>query len=484
MTPGDWWIRGPVSWLGLRRAITATFAMGSLIITTLMSTSIYLVARTVLLDQRETAVLAQAYAEAAYVRDGLRTVDRPVAEVLGEVSPPAGSAALLHRGDAWYSTSLAHGADSIPVAMTDSVTSGAAVISWVDDGGDTALVVGIPLHTAGAQFYVVSASDDLDRTLLTLARVSIIAAILAVVASGLLGRWAAARVLGPLHDVADAAARIASGDLKTRLPRTTDPDLVAITGSFNAMVAALSGRIERDARFSADVSHELRSPLTTLTTAVQMLQTRRDELPERSQKALDLMSVELVRFRSVLEGLLELGRLEAGVASTQRQFADLGELVQQSLVSSGRGPVQVEGLENSAPVRVDKRQIDRALVNLMDNADLHGDGLARIVLTRDQEAGTVSVHVHDAGQGVDPSERERIFERFARGTHSRGSRPGSGLGLSLVAEMLKAHGGGVTVSDSEAGGAVFTLTLPVTEPEPEAGAADGEEGARWDDEVT
>ena len=460
-------LRGPVRVLGLRRTITVSFALGGLFIITVLSAGTYLMARNVLLSQRESAVLAQTYAQAAYVRDGLRGDGASVVDVLSEVTPPPGSAAMVRRGGYWYTNSLTSSTATIPDNVTSSVREGAAIISWAEAAGTPELVVGVPLPSVNAEYYLVSSADDLQRTLETLGRVSAVATVLAVLASAMLGRWAASQVLGPLDEVASAAARIAGGDLKTRLRSTTDPELITITESFNAMVDALSARIERDARFSADVSHELRTPLTTLTTSLQLLQARRDELPERSQRALDLMSVELTRFRTVLEGLLELGRLEAGVAGTGRQFADLGELVQKSLFTSDRAPVRLEGMEHSASVRVDKRQIDRALVNLFDNADIHGDGIALVQLTPGPEPGTVSVHVHDQGEGVNTADRERIFERFARGSHSRGSRPGSGLGLSLVAEMMRAHGGTVTVDDSPEGGAVFTLTLPITEPEPE-----------------
>ena len=453
-------------WLGLRRTITVSFALGGLLISVLLTTSTYLVARSVLLSQRESAVLAQAYSQAAYVRDGLRG-DRSVSQLLGEVAPPAGSAAFVRRSGDWYATSLTSTDTTIPSDVSGSVAEGHAIISWTETAGHPDLVVGIPLQAVDAEYYLITSTEDLERTLETLSRVSAIAALLAVIASAMLGRWAAGQVLRPLDDVASAAARIAGGDLRTRLPIAAASELVPIATSFNAMVDALSARIERDARFSADVSHELRSPLTTLTTAVQLLQAKRDELPDRSQRALDLMSVELARFRSVLEGLLELGRLEAGVSGTARQFADLGELVQNSLMTSGRTSVPVEGLEHSSIVRVDKRQIDRALVNLFDNADIHGDGVALVELARCSGEGTVCVRVHDRGEGVDPKDRERIFERFARGSHSRGSRPGSGLGLSLVAEMMRAHGGSVHADDSPLGGAVFTLSFPITEPEPD-----------------
>ena len=169
----------------------------------------------------------------------------------------------------------------------------------------------MPIPAAGAEFFEVSRTPELQRTLSTLAWVLGGFAALTVVGAALLGRWAAGRVVAPLDDIAGTAARVAAGDLSKRLPTTEDPDLVTLVGSFNAMVDALTERIERDARFTADVSHELRSPLTVLTTSVQLLERRRDELPERTREVVDLVSTEVLRFRQVVDDLLELGRLDA-----------------------------------------------------------------------------------------------------------------------------------------------------------------------------
>jgi two-component system sensor histidine kinase MtrB len=276
-----------------------------------------------------------------------------------------------------------------------------------------------------------------------------------------LGRWAAARAVRPLDQVAPAPTRIPGGQLDTRLAPTDDPDLAAIVGSFNDMVDGLSTRIEREARFTADVAHELRSPLTTLVAAVDLVEARAEQLPQRSRAAVGLAVIELRRFRRLLDDLLELARLDAGVSDTAREQVDLRELVAQALAGSGRpastlapppgGPV---------PVCVHKRQVERALVNLFDNADRHGHGLTRVAVER--RARDALVVVDDDGPGIPAADRERMFERFARGSSgSRGAEPGTGLGLSLVAETLRAHDGAVWCADSPGGGARLVARLPL-----------------------
>ncbi|WP_432525043.1 HAMP domain-containing sensor histidine kinase, partial [Kineococcus sp. SYSU DK006] len=285
----------------------------------------------------------------------------------------------------------------------------------------------------------------------------------------LLGVWASGRAVAPLHAVARTAARIAGGETGTRLPPTDDPDLATIVGAFNSMVEALEEQIQREARFSSDVSHELRSPLTTLVTSVALLQRRREELPPRSQRALDLVGRELDRFARTLDDLLELGRLESGAGARERTRVDAVALVHQVLEGSGRAgvPVRVPGPGAGAsgggtgfPVQVDAQQISRALANLFDNADRHGGGLLAVQVERD--GPWVQVLVDDAGPGVVPAERQRIFERFAR-AGSRGSLPGSGLGLSLVAESVRAHAGAVRCTTSPLGGARFVVRLPAAD---------------------
>ncbi len=130
--------------------------------------------------------------------------------------------------------------------------------------------------------------------------------------ASLLGVWASPARGAPLADAAQAAKAIAGGRLDTRLESTDDHDLGELSTSFNDMAAALQRRIERDARFASDVSHELRSPLMTLSASIEVLQARRDEMPERAATALDLLVADVARFQNLVEDLLEISRFDAG----------------------------------------------------------------------------------------------------------------------------------------------------------------------------
>jgi len=457
--------KAPWSAWGLRDTVTASFALGALIVSALLAVGTYLTARHYLMDQRQATALRQSYADASFVLDGLLTRDARVPDVLGSVNAPADSELIVHTGDRWYSSALARGPQALPQAVRDGVSSGSVTFGWGTTEDTPSLVVGVPLPAAQAEFFEIVQTGELRSTLNTLAIVLTAFAVLATLAGAMFGRLALRRLMAPLDDVATAAAQIGAGGLQTRLPPTDDPDLATIVGSFNSMVEALDERIQRDARFAADLGHELRSPLTTLVASVQVIEGRRDELPARTQRAVDLVSVELARFQQTLEDLLELGRLDAGVRGQVLAEVDAVELARQSLEQSHRDPSllrvlgDVRGPSAVRTVRVDKQQLGRALVNLYDNADRHGGGLQTVTVRRVRTH--VRIDVDDHGDGVPVDERDRIFERFVRGG-SRRSLPGSGLGLSIVAETATSLGGRVWCEDAPGGGARFSIELPVT----------------------
>jgi two-component system, OmpR family, sensor histidine kinase MtrB len=264
----------------------------------------------------------------------------------------------------------------------------------------------------------------------------------------------------PLEQVAGAATRIAGGELTTRLPATDDPDLVAIVAGFNSMVDALAARIERDARFVGDVSHELRSPLTTLVTSVEVLAARREDLSERAQQALCLVESELDRFRRTLDDLLQLARLEGSDPLAAAGPVSMTALVRELLADGAHPDVPLRaGADEETTVHGDKSSLERAVRNLLDNAERHAGGARAVSVER--RVGAVVVTVEDTGPGVPAEDRERIFERFARGPRAaRRSLPGAGLGLAIVAETAERHGGAAWCTDAPCGGARFSLSLP------------------------
>ncbi|WP_228566102.1 cell wall metabolism sensor histidine kinase WalK [Nocardia sp. SYP-A9097] len=226
---------------------------------------------------------------------------------------------------------------------------------------------------------------------------------------------------------------------------------------FNTMVDSLQRRVDRERRLVGDVSHELRTPLTTLITSVGVLNRHSRELPERSRRALEFVSAELEHLRHILDDMLELARVEAGVHRGDTESLSAAELLTHMLAdrSYAQELLRVTG---EVLVTGRKLELERAIGNLLDNANRHGGGVLAVSAVR---AGPeVVITVDDAGPGVPAAERERIFERFATVRNARRSASGTGIGLALVAETVAAHRGRVECVERPGGGARFSVRLP------------------------
>ncbi|MEX1309841.1 MAG: HAMP domain-containing sensor histidine kinase, partial [Candidatus Sulfomarinibacteraceae bacterium] len=280
-----------------------------------------------------------------------------------------------------------------------------------------------------------------------------------LVLAGLFGLATSRRLLQPLSQVADAAEEIASGGLDARLEPESDPDLDRLAGSFNEMADAVQARIEREARFASDVSHELRSPITALAAAVEVLDARRDDIPERTQQALDVVVSQVRRFDSMVIDLLELARLDAGATDLNVEDLRLVDLTRRVAGRFGEADIPIVVARGTPDtVALDKVRFERIVGNLLDNARNHGGGAIRIEIAPAPDR-RFRLAVEDGGPGVASGERDRIFERFARGSAAR-HRIGTGLGLALVAEHSAAMGGSAWVEDRVGGGARFVVELP------------------------
>ncbi|GAA1567733.1 MULTISPECIES: sensor histidine kinase [Kribbella] len=451
--------------LGLRRRLTLAFGLMALLVSAVFATSTYLLARGYLLAQRERVVRHQAFADAIFVQRRLESAGADVSDILTASGTPAGHTIILQWRGQWYASALDQGRDVVPAGVRQQVGDGQAAVQRFRNSDGPAMVIGVPVPAVGADFYEIAPLTELDGTLRLLSSILIGGALLATTAGGVLGAWASRSVVTPLNRVAATAASIAGGELDSRLATTDDPELATIVGSFNSMVATLQQRINRDARLAADVSHELRSPLTTLVGSVDLLNARRDELPERSQRVLDLVTADLQRFRRLLDDLLELARADAGLDRRPTALIDLDELLRQVLGEVGCQPAVLDGAEQVL-VAADKPRLSRLFRNLFENAETHGGGLTSVQVNRAD--GDVLILVDDSGAGIRPEERERVFERFATGATQRRSSSGTGLGLALVAETAAAHGGAVWCSAAPGGGARFVVRLPEAQPLPEA----------------
>lgn len=457
-------MRQPPLRLGLRARATLGFGLTGLLVAIGLAAVTYVLARGYLVDQRESAGVRQTYVNARLARAVLRAPDPDVRGLLADVGGGTASESILRFQGEWYATSVSSGSDALPKDLLRVVSDGhAGHQRYHDAEGALRLAVGVPIAATDSAYFELFALDDLDRTLDVLARSLTFGVLAAAVVAVVVGRAAMVRLVRPLGTVADAAEQIAGGALDTRLADAGDPDLHRLTGAFNDMASALEERVDRDARFAADVSHELRSPLTAVAAAIEIIERRREQLPPQVIEAFEVLTAKVDTFQRMVLDLLEISRVDAGTAPLSTDVIDVEHFVARLLARHEATGATV-AIEGGAPARVvaDRRRLAQVLGNIVDNAALYAGGITALTVSSSR-SGFVRFTLDDRGPGVLPEERQAIFGRFARGEAGvrSGRTSGNGLGLSLVAEHLRLHGGDVWVEDNPDGGARFVVELPV-----------------------
>ena len=455
--------RRRTSRLGLRARATVAFGCVALLLSAVLASVAYELTRSYLMNQRQTTAVRQAYVNARLARSVLRTPDPDVPSLLASLRTTSRSVAVLRYQGRWFASSVGVGPNAIPASLRQAALTGNVGRQRFRLDGEPQVAVAVPLPSVDSVYFEFAPMTELDRTLALLARALAVGATLTAFGGAALGRYASSRVLRPLRGVASAASRIAHGRLGTRLDAQGDPDLEPLIASFNDMVDALAERIDREARFASDVSHELRAPLAAMSSAINVLRRRRHD-PEQAACALDELEKQINDFNRLVIDLLEISRLEAGVARLEREHVDMERFTKSVLTSTGRAAVPL-GVDPTAPrhAALDARRLSQMLVNLLDNADKYAGGATALVVSGGP--GVVRFAVEDRGPGIAEHERHHIFERFARGLSSErpGAGEGTGLGLSLVAEHARLHDGRVWVEARPGGGSRFVVELPVIE---------------------
>ncbi len=453
--------------LGLRARVTTAFALGALALSGVLAGIGYVAVRTSIVNQQLASMRHQALANAVLLRGELRVPTAYIPALITTLDSGPNTDSLIFSTGHWYPSAATVSPREMPTAFRERVLAGSPAWQLIGSAGVAQLVVGVPIHaesasrSVNAAYFEIFDLSDLTKTLHALLAALTIAALITTVAGAVLGRWAAARTLRPLRETTQAALAIAGGRLDTRLESSYFADLAPFASAFNQMVDQLQERIEREARFTSDVNHELRSPLTTLANSLSVLEARRDELPPRALQALDLLAAEVRRFRRLVDELLEISRFDAKPGDISRDEVTVGSLVEHTVQATGiEVPVRFAPGVASQHILVDKRRFERIFANLFENAQRYAGGVTLLAI--EDHGDSVRFLVEDAGPGIAPEERERIFERFSRGStgRRRGLGDGTGLGLAIVAQHVSQHGGRVWVEDRLGGGSRFVVELP------------------------
>lgn len=459
--------------LGLRRRILLIFTLGALLLSVFLATTTYGLTRSSIVSERVDAAISTSQRNAQGVERDLRSLPADTDPAQSSLTRIGVQDYLIWYGGKWNGGAATFQSPDLPPALvTRVVDEGTSASQIVRIGPELNVVVGWDVPAIGSYFEAFSLEES-NRTLSSVRLSLVLAAAITTGLGVLLGIFAARRAVRPVGTAAQAASAIAGGRLDTRLETTDDPDLRILTESFNDMAEALQLRVERDARFASDVSHELRSPLMTLSASVEVMEARRDDMPERAQAALDLLSSDVARFQGLVEDLLEISRFDAGAIRLHMEELLAAEFVRQAIAVSSLPdtPIHVAERAEVALIRGDRRRLARVVANLIDNARAYGGGEVDVSITvldpDDEPLSHILIAVEDHGPGVAVDERDLVFERFARGGGAgrRKGSEGAGLGLALVDEHVRMHGGRVWVEDRLDGdtGARFVIELMATE---------------------
>jgi two-component system OmpR family sensor kinase len=372
--------------------------------------------------------------------------------------------------------------DSAPVTVdsADGSTSYRVLANQLvgDQGGQATTVT----------FVVAIPLTEVHATLRRLMGVEFLVSLMVLGIVAGLALWLVRLGLQPLEGMGKTADAIAAGDLTRRVEPADEKTEVGRLGvALNTMLSHIESAFEqrrrseeRLRRFVADASHELRTPLTSIRGYAELFRRGADTRPEDLAKSMANIEAEASRMGVLVDDLLLLARLDQG-RPLEREPMDLVVVVRDS-VESARAIEPDRAIELSAegPVEIvgDAGRLRQVVDNLLDNARVHAPEAPVHVRVAIQGSEAL-VEVADEGVGVDPEIATRIFERFTRGDPSRSrGTGGAGLGLSIVAAIVEAHGGAVRASSPEGGGSVFEVRLPVEGPSdaplrPDADGASG-----------
>jgi signal transduction histidine kinase len=336
----------------------------------------------------------------------------------------------------------------------ESRTLGQAILA-------TAAPVGSPGRVSGAVRITQSVDavhDAVDRATLGLALIGGLVLVIGLGAGALIAR----QVARPLTRLDEVAARVAAGDLGARAPVEGSSEQQRLARTFNDMTARLGRLLEGQREFVADASHQLRTPLAGLRLRLEEAEAGTEDPAVREELAAAMG--ELDRLSAIITELLVLS--QSGEPDAPAESLDLAAAARRAAerwagaASAHDASVVARDGNAGPPAHGAPADLDRILDVLVENALAYGPDGQSVVL----EVGRGRIDVLDEGPGIDPSERDEVFERFHRGRSGRQGPPGTGLGLAIARELSRRWGGDVRIEPREDGGSRFVVTLPLAGP--------------------
>ncbi|WBB69463.1 HAMP domain-containing sensor histidine kinase [Micromonospora sp. WMMD812] len=450
----------------LRRRLTIAFVLVAGVSAGVLAGGSYLLLRQARLDASVQQAAADARYQLVLAGQFRPLTDQRRAELLRSFEASGRHVLLVDRDDVRSSNP----AFAPPLGPELRTTVAAGELGYersAPSARPRLLVVGGRIPGSDSELYAVTVEEELLADLDQLRTALLGGWALVVLTAAGVGHTLARRTLEPVGRASRAARAVAEGLLATRLPVRGRDEFSAWAASFNEMAEALEAKIEalsraqaRERRFTADVAHELRTPVTALVAAASLLRDHTDQLPGDARRAAELLVADVVRLRRLVEDLMEISRLDAGQEPLQVRPVDPLALLHALVAARGwRDRVAVAG--DPTPLRTDPRRLERVLANLVGNAVQHGGGEIRA--TVDTDGPDVLFDVTDHGPGIPATHLPRLFDRFYKVDPARSGR-GSGLGLAIAHENARLLGGRLSVRSEPGLGTRFRLALPAAGP--------------------
>lgn len=306
-----------------------------------------------------------------------------------------------------------------------------------------------------------------DDFLPTFFRTGMIAFALAIIFAIWMGRWIAT----PLKQIEAASRAVSSGEFQEIPPQGPD-EVKALVGAYNEMVIRVQSTQQSQRDFVANVSHELKTPLTSIQGFSQAILDGTVDSGDSLQKAANIIKTEADRMYRLVVDLLDLARFDAGTITLERKALEIKPIlthaVNQLIPQAAQGQVHLTLNVEPMPTCVgDEDRLAQVFTNLIDNAIKHTQPDGIVQVNAWSERGNALIQIQDSGDGIEEEHLRRIFERFYKVDKSRkkDGEPGTGLGLAIAQQIVQAHGGKITVTSTPGIGSVFELFIPVVKPD-------------------
>lgn len=366
------------------------------------------------------------------------------------------------------------GEEDLQIALPDSATipdTDVSLYMVTDNGKNHRIAVRrVSIPPAGTP-YIILASQPLksvEDELESLREILYFSAPIVLLIAGFGGWFLARQGLAPVSAMARSARQIGAGSLDQQLPVANPRDeLGQLATTFNDLLARLKAAFEEQRRFMADASHELRNPLSVMSTAAGVTLKKEHRAEEEYREALQMVAEQTRRLSRIVNNMFTLARADSGQYPLRKRTLYLDDLLEEVaragavLASDRKATVELENLPE-AVFHGDEDLLRQMLLNLVDNAVKFTPAAGAVMLSLERRQDEYLLSVADSGPGIPADARHHIFERFYRADRTRtpAEDGGAGLGLAIARWIARAHDGDIELSDSRDKGTRFIVRLP------------------------